>query len=475
MRILASLLLVAFVGCGKAAPVEAPGNEPVPEATSGPDANPPPDIGTRKTGSDWTQFLGPTGDSVSPEKGLVTPWPKTGPRIVWHMKLAEGYGAPAISRGRVFVFDRLRDRNRLRCCKSETGDELWRFEYPTDYVDMYNYSGGPRCCPVVDGDRVYIFGAEGMLHCLKAEDGKVVWKIDTTRTFNVRQNFFGVGSAPVIEGDLLITQIGGSPPGSEDVPFDELKGNGSAVVAFNKYTGKVAYQVHHELASYAVPVLTTIGDRRWCFVFARGGLLGMEPKTGKVDFHYPWRARDFESVNASNPVVVGDRVLITETYGPGSSLLQVKPGGYKVLWTDKDRGRDKSLMCHWNTPIHVDGYVYASSGRHTNEAELRCVELSTGKVMWSVPELTRCSLMQVDGHFVCLAEYGELLLIKINPQKFELVSRVTLKRPDFDPKVDTDDGELLHYPCWAAPVLSHGLLYVRGRDYLACLEVIPRK
>ena len=123
----------------------------------------------------------------------------------------------------------------------------------------------------------------------------------------------------MIEGDLVIAQVGGSPKGTTETrPTLDLQGADSGVAAFDKYTGKVKYHVTDELASYATPTLATIGGRRWCFVFARGGLIGMDPATGKVDFHYPWRAKILESVNASTPVVVGDRVFISETYGPGA-------------------------------------------------------------------------------------------------------------------------------------------------------------
>jgi len=293
----------------------------------------------------------------------------------------------------------------------------------------------------------------------------------------VVQNFFGVGSTPVVEGDLLLVQVGGSPRGSDDKSFEDLESNGSALVAFNKYTGEVKYKVGKELASYASPVVTTIGKRRWCFLSARGGLLGLEPSTGKIDFHYPWRAKSLESVNASNPVVVGQRVLISECYEVGAALLEVKPtASPREIWTDKDKGaRSKRLMCHWMTPIHVDGYVYGSSGRHTGEAELRCVELATGKVMWREKDLTRCSLLLVDGHFVCLGENGVLHLIKVNPRKYEEVSSLLLRLPDKGGKPDPEGETLLEYPCWAAPILSHGLLYVRGDKRLVCLELIPEK
>jgi outer membrane protein assembly factor BamB len=371
------------------------------------------------------------------------------------MKLGNGYGAPTISKGRLFIFDRIDDGARLRCLKSETGELLWRFDYPTSYQDDYNYNNGPRCCPVVDDNRVYIFGAEGMLHCLSAADGKLLWKVDTQAEYGVIQNFFGVGSTPVVEGNLLIVQVGGSPKG-EKRSLDQ-KGNGSAVVAFDKLTGKVKYRVGNELASYASPVLATIDKERWCFIFARGGLFGLDPVSGKERFHFPWRASILESVNASNPLVIGDKILISETYGPGSALLQIKSDSPHVVWKDEPRARLKILQCHWNTPIYHDGYVYGCSGRHTQNADLRCIELATGKIMWRKPALTRTSLMMVDGHFICLGEDGELRLLKVDPKKYDEVAHM-------------ETG--LEYPCWAAPVLSHGLLYLRGADRLVCLEVI---
>ncbi len=431
------------------------------------------DLSTRKAGVDWPSFLGPNRDSRSPESGIVTKWSRTSPSIVWTRRLGTSYAMPSISRGRLFQFDRVKNEAVLFAMKSETGEPLWRFSYPTDFEDPYGYDNGPRSSPVVDDDRVYIYGAEGMLHCLRVTDGTLIWMVDTMAQFGVVQNFFGVGSTPVIEGELLIVMVGGSPTGSEGTPTERAIGNGSGVVAFDKFTGKVKYQLSDELASYASPMVTTIGDRRWCFVFARGGLLGFEPSRGALDFHYPWRAPDVESVNASNPVVVGDLVFISETYGPGSSLLTVRPGGYDVVWADESRRRAKIMQTHWNTPIHHDGYLYASSGRHTNNAELRCIELATGNVQWKQPGLGRASLLYVDGHFVCLCEYGELLLIRATHERFDLVATADLHaRPPSGAAAGVPPAPLLEYPCWAAPILSHGLLYVRGKKQLVCLQLI---
>lgn len=417
-------------------------------------------------GDDWPGFLGPDGDSKSRETGIITAWDENGPPLVWHRKLDQSYGIGSVANGRFYQFDGNGRRGHLLCLDAETGKLTWEFEYPTEYEDLLGYNDGPRASPVISDGMVYILGAEGMLHGLRESDGSVVWKVDTTKKFGVVQNFFGVGSSPVVEGDLLIVLVGGSPPESREAgrfSMDRVAGNGTGIVAFDKHTGEVKYAITDELASYSTPQLATIGGRRWCFVLARGGLVGFDPAAGEVDFHFPWRARLHDSVNASTPVVVGDEVFISECYGPGSALLKVRPGGCEVVWQDRP-GRNQSMKAHWNTPIHHEGYLYGSSGRHGSEAELRCIEWKTGKVMWGKPGLTRTSLLYVDGHFVCLGEDGILRLVKATPERYEEVARAVIR--------ETPGGAaLIRPPAWAAPILSHGLLYIRGDDRLACLRL----
>ena len=433
-------------------------------------ASPPPpltDIGSRGSGEDWPTFLGPRGDGTSTETGIIKDWRDGGLRVVWQHLLTEGYGICSVSRGRLFQFDRQHGLGTLICLESETGRALWRYTYPYVYKDLYNYNNGPRTSPLVDHDRVYIFGVDGSLICVGAADGKEIWKVDTTKQFGVVQNFFGVGSNPVIWDDLLIVMVGGSPAESQAVPpgrLDRVVGNGSGIVAFNKFTGQVQYQLLDDLASYASLKLATHDQRPWCFAFLRSGLSVFDPRNGKLDFQFPWRAKILESVNASVPVVFDGNVFISETYGPGSALLQFGPDGHRVVWQDRLRSRDKSMQTHWNTAVFYDGYLYGSSGRHEYNAELRCIEAMTGKVMWSHPGLTRSSLLYVDGHFVCLSEDGQLRLLQANHRRYQEVTSIQL--------TDSEGQPLLRRPAWAAPVLSHGLLYVRGSDRLVCAELI---
>ena len=192
------------------------------------------------------------------------------------------------------------------------------------------------------------------------------------------------------------------------------------------------------------------------------GLLGFDPQTGAVAFHQKYRAKTEESVNAVNPVVVGDKLLLSECYGPGAALFDLSGGKPKAVWADADKDRlEQSLRCHWNTPIHHAGFVYGYSGRHDNEADLRCVDLATGDVKWRQRRTYRGSLLMADGHFVALSEYGDLSLVKVNPVKYDEVSKYQVPE--------------LAYPCWAPPVLSDGRLYVRGKGRLVCLQLITKK
>ena len=119
------LFLLTCLGCERTSSSVEPKKTPEPKAATSENNSPSfsksdasvEDIGTRKAGVDWPQFLGPTQDGKSTERGILKPWPKTGPRIVWTRKLGTGYSAPVVSKGRLFQFSRFADKARLTCMK----------------------------------------------------------------------------------------------------------------------------------------------------------------------------------------------------------------------------------------------------------------------------------------------------------------------------------------------------------------------
>jgi outer membrane protein assembly factor BamB len=333
---------------------------------------------------------------------------------------------------------------------------------------MLGYNNGPRATPVVDGQHVFTYSAEGILQCVRVTDGEPVWRLDTMRDFHVVQNFFGVGSTPLVWGNLLLVNVGGSPPGSPPDVYSasgNVRPAGSAIVAFDKLTGKVRWKAGDDLASYASPVVAQFAGRDVVFMFARGGLMAIDPAKGETIAQFPWRARILESVNASTPVVKGDEIFISETYQLGSALVRFTGSAFEEIWSDRNRRRDRAMALHWNTPIEHEGYLYGSSGYHAPEAELRCVEWKTGKVMWSEPDMGRSSLLLIEDTLVSLSEDGTLRLARATPERYEELAEWELTAADGAP--------LLAYPAWSAPALARGLLYVQGKDRLLCLRVLP--
>ncbi len=415
---------------------------------------------------DWVSFLGPTHNGVSTETRLSHKFPYTGPRVVWEMKKGTGYSSPAISGERLVFLHRQGNQEFVECLKADTGERFWQFSYATDYEDRYGYNNGPRASPVIDGDRVYTIGAQGKLHAFALSTGKIEWKRDLLKEYKVPQDFFGVASTPLIEGNLLVVTVGA--PG------------GPTVVGLDKSTGKQVWGAGDQWgASYASPIPGTVHGKRRVFAFAggesnppTGGLLVIDPANGAVDFSFPWRSKSYESVNASCPVIFDGNVFVSASYKAGGALLEMSRAmKHKVAWTSPEFG------LHFNTPIHKDGYLYGFDGRNEPDASLACIDAKTGKVAWRHnPEWEekfeingsprsqqlgtfRGNLLHVDGQFLALGELGHLLWMDLTPKGYKEVARARL---------------FLARQTWSLPVLSRGLLYIVQHDKDIPTGVGPR-
>lgn len=420
--------------------------------------------------ADWPTFMGPAHNGVITETKLLKKFPEGGPKIVWELATGNGYSSPTIQGDRLVYVHRVRDDVTVECLHPATGDKYWDFSYPTTYEDRYGYSNGPRASPVIDGDRVYVMGVEGRFLCLELKTGRVVWERNINRDFNVKQDFFGTVGTPLLQGDLLIVNVGGK--------------DGPCVVGFDKATGKARWTAGKNKwgPSYASPVPATIHGQRRVFVFAGGdsepsvgGLISLDPANGKVDFEFPWRSKKYESVNAMPPVVFGNQVFISATYRAGSALLKVKPDfSPTTVWTMSDREHNEDedqLGIHWSMPIVKDGYLYGFDGRNEPDATMVCVDLKKGRVVWRDPHqweemitfngekqkatlsTLRGSLIHADGAFLCLGEFGHLMWLDLSPEGYKLISRSWLFGAQYS---------------WAPPVISHGLCYIsqNARDFL---------
>lgn len=427
-------------------------------------------------GSDWPVFLGPNGNSSSQETNLLKQIPNEGIPILWEHKIGTGYNAPSILDGQLVLFHREGNEEVVQAYDATTGKPGWRNAHPSRFVDPYGYNNGPRCTPLLTSNRVYTFGAEGKLTAWDRASGKQIWQRDTAKEFEVPEAFFGVGSTPLLEGNQLLVMVGGQPD-SGVVSFDTETGKTQwERIGSSNWEGQpmldwpgertVAWRRWEKSASYASLISADIHGHRIVFALMRQGLVGLKMPEGEVLFSRWFRARVDDSVNAMTPLIDGSRILISSAYArSGSVLLDLPVGGGNPteIW------KGLALEMHWSQPQLVDGHLFGFSGRNEPDAVFRCVEMATGKIKWERPErwgarttrqpdvFGRGSLLLADGHLWALGEGGLLGLFEPNTDECKEIGRWQVPS--------------LQYPCWTAPVLVDGRLYLRSENRLVCLDI----
>ncbi len=342
-------------------------------------------FGAENPGEDWPQFLGPRANGISTETNLPDKWPEAGPPLLWEKAIGTGYGAPSVRDGLLVLHHRRGDEEIVECLDAVNGNPVWHFQLSQPFCRSL------RVCqpalPLLSSNCCYTFGAEGKLLCLELRTGKLVWQRDTAADFTVPNAFFGVGSTPILEGNLLLVMVGGQP-NSGMVAFDAATGRTVWESVGQKnweglpmtgWPGEplVHWNVGEKQASYSTPVAVTIHGRRQILCLMRQGLVSLDPKNGAVNFSFWFRSRANDSVNAMSPVVVDDEIFISAAYYKvGSVLLRVKPDGRSVeeVW------RGTTLETHWTTPIYHEGHLYAFSGRNEPDARFRCRGIQHGQI-----------------------------------------------------------------------------------------------
>lgn len=378
---------------------------------------------------DWPQLLGPTRNGVYTGPGH-TPGPQ-----VWKKNIGAGFASPVVAQGKLIVFHREGSNELVEAWNPSTGAKIWSYSYPTSYRDDFGFDEGPRSAPTVDNGRIYTFGAEGQLHCVNLADGKKVWSEDTHARFKVRKGYFGAACAPVVDSGKVMLNVGGVDAG---------------IVAFDAANGKVLWTATEDEASYSSPIVATFAGLKRALFFTRAGFVDIDPASGKVRYQKVWRARMQASVNAAVPVVAGDIVFLSASYGTGAIALEAKGDKYKTLWSNDD-----TLSNHYSTSVHLNGYLYGFHGRQEEGQELRCVDLRTGKVQWSVPGVRAGTVTIAGGNLLVLRETGELIVAKADPKKFQAISKHQLL-----------DGVVRSYPA-----LSDGQIFLRNEKTLACYKL----
>lgn len=369
----------------------------------------------------WTQFLGPDRNGITPESGWLAEWPSEGPPILWNASFGKGYSSFAVVGERAWTMGTQDGNEVIYCLNTLTGEEIWRHQYPAGLRAAY-HEGGPCTTPLVDGDAVYTLGKEGRLCCFTATDGHLRWEKDLPKELGVEVTTFGISCSPLVEGDLVLVDVG-------------------IMVALNKTDGSLIWKHPPVRRAFTSPVAFDLDGRRCAATLNGYGLLVFDLKTGEEGCRYRWET--FDDTNCTTPIIQGNRIFISSAYDVGGAVLEVSWGKEpRVIW------KNTNMRNHFASCVLWQGHLYGFDGsvHKDDQGQLRCISFETGEVKWTEPSVARGGVILSQGKLIAITDKGELVVAEATPAGFKPVSRL----------------QVLGGSTWTPPVLSGGLIFCRN-------------
>lgn len=369
---------------------------------------------------------------VYTEMGLLKQWPVNGPSMLWHYDgLGEGHTSVAIdsdkiyatgmtnSKGYIYVFDL---NSKL----------LNKKEYGPEWDESYN---GTRGTLTINEGKLYLISGKGIIYCFDQQTLNSIWKKDILKEFGSSNITWGINESPLIIDNMVIATPGGKQHN---------------VVALNKNTGDLIWSSPGEgdLSAYCSPLYIKEQQVPLIVTMTADHIIGIEAATGKKLWSH--ENKNKYSIHPNTPIYSEGMILCTSGYGRGSSMLRLTNGGRNIeqVWFSGELDNQIGAM------VKVGDYAYGSG--HNNRYWY-CVNWKTGKIEYKEKGEAMGNIIANDGMLYCYTDRGDMLLVKANPEKMEIVSRFKITM-----------GTEQH---WAHPVIYKGVLYVRHGDTLMAYQI----
>jgi len=375
---------------------------------------------------DWPQWRGANRDGKV--AGFTAPqaWPKELAQK-WKTPVGSGDSTPALVGDKLYVFARQGDEEVTLCLSAADGKEVWKDKYAAQAVTgPAARHPGPRSSPAVADGKVVTLGACGVLSCLDAATGKVVWRKDEFP--KVVPKFF-TGMSPIIVDAVVVAHLGG-------------QGNG-AVMAFDLATGDPKWKWAGEAPMYASPVVLTADGVKQIVTLSEKSVVGLGAADGKLLWQIPFVPQGM-AYNAATPIVDGQTVIFAGS-GRGTKAVRVEKQGdgfaAKELWSNDQ------VAPQFNSPVLKDGLLFGL----TDKGNLFCLNAKTGQTAWT--DATRrggafAAVLDAGSVLLALPSNSELLVFKPGDKQYDEVARIKV----------ADSATYAH------PVVAGNRIFVRDQE-----------
>ncbi len=399
------------------------------------------------TPTDFPEYRNRNRDGVISGLNLDTGWAIHPPEKLWELSLGEdaGYSGISVVGPSAVTLEQIGPDEAVVCYDADTGHERWTYSYPAFFKEKMG-GNGPRTNPTIaDGD-VYSLGATGHLARLDGKTGKPKWAVEILAGSNVV--YWGEAGSPLVYDRFVVVNRGRNRAG---LSKESKPGTGPDVVAYDRDTGKIAWESGDRQAGYSSPQLATISDVRQVLVFDGGGLGSFDPTTGKELWFFEWVPAD-PDVNVAQPLVFDDgRVFISSGYGQGCAMLKpaVKDGkwGVEKMWSNT------RLKSKFANPVRKGEHIF---GIDESAGSLVCLDAQDGKVAWKDGRYGNGQILLVGDLILIETETGKLVLVEANPEKLHEVA-----------SFQALEGR----KNWNYLTVARGRAYVRNHEMMACYEL----
>lgn len=381
---------------------------------------------------DWPGFRGPRRDGIVMGVRFATNWNENPPRELWRKPVGLGFSSFAAVGNYIFTIEQRHEDEVIVCYQADNGDEIWisaskaRFEDPT--------GSGPRSTPVFDNGRLYCMGTLGLLRCLDAATGAIVWEKDAALDTAAKLPEWGFASSPLITEKHVIVFTGGP--------------DGQSTAAYDKVTGERVWCGGNGNHGYASAHLALIGGVSQIVMVSGFGVESFTPDTGKLLWTHEWPTR--MNPRVVQPLVVdAQSLLIGTAEEKGTRSLQINRNG--DTWDVREEWTTKAFRPYFNDFTFHKGYCYGFDGD-----QLKCIDAHTGLQRWKGKRFGGQVLLIADmDALVVLSEKGDVILAKADPNGFEEIAQF----------------KAIKGKTWNHPVIANGKLFVRNGAEAACFEL----